>query len=219
MGKINLRLNKKAMALLVAGGIALTPIDMALANPKYVEGTFVKEVEQDETQEYGQYVVMENDNLSKISEKICGHYRQEVTTKYWPALAFLNGYPRVINPGDIIIYPKSFERLVELNNNLRKKGWTAKYISNNNIYGKPTKKKRLSYNLVGYVLDDIYGDEVCVDKDFINLYLEIQGLTDKYYLTNGQTLNTEIIFDLTQWIPTLEQLDEYRESHPKSRKR
>jgi len=44
---------------------------------------------------------MEDDNLSKISEKICGHYKKEVTTKYWPALAFLNGYPRVINPGDI----------------------------------------------------------------------------------------------------------------------
>lgn len=219
MGKIKLRLNKKTLALLAASGIALTPIEASLTNPKYVEGKFVKEVEQDENEEYGQYVVMENDNLSKISEKICGHYHEEVSTKYWPALAFLNGYPKVINPGDIIIYPKSFERLVAMNDKLRKIGWTAKYIYNNKIYGEKKVKKRLSRDLVGVILDDIYGEEVCVDEDFIHLYLEIQGLDDKYYLTNNQTLNSDVIYDLTEWIPTVEQINEYQENHPKTKKK
>ena len=219
MNKINLRLNKKTLALLVAGGIALTPIDMALANPKYVEGTFVKEIEQDENEEYGQYVVMKNDNLSKISEKICGHYRKEVSTKYWPALAFLNGYPRVINPGDIIIYPKSFDRLVAMNEKLRKIGWTAKYIYNNQIYGVKKQKKRLSSDLVGVILEDIYGDDVCIDEDFIRTYLEINGLTDNYYLTTNGTFNSEILADLTENIPTVEQIDKYKENKSKTKRR
>ena len=217
MNKINLRLNKKMLALIAAGGIALTPLEGVLATTQYKEGTFVKEVEQNDEEEYGQYVVMEDDNLSKISEKICGHYHQEVSTKYWPALAFLNGYPRVINPGDIIIYPKSFDRLVEMNNTLRKNGWLGRYLANNNVYGK--KKQRLSGKLVGIILEDIYGDEVCVDPDFINLYLEMQGLDDKYYLTNGKTFNKDIVFDLTEWIPTVEELNEYQQNNPKTKKK
>ena len=215
MGKINLRLNKKMMALIVAGGLVLAPIEGTFAETTYKQGTFVKDVEENDEEEYGQYVVMENDNLSKISEKICGHYKQEVSTKYWPALAFLNGYPRVIKPGDIIIYPKSFDRLVEMNTKLRTNGWLGRYLANNNVYGK--KKERLSSQLVGIILEDIYGDEVCVDEDFINLYLEIQGLDNKYYLTNGKTFNSEIVFDLTEWIPTVEELNEYQDGKTKTK--
>ena len=217
MGKIDLHVSKKMIALLAAGGIAFAPVEATLGEPRYVEGTFVKEVEQDEEEEYGQYVVMENDNLSKISEKICGHYHQEVSTKYWPALAFLNGYPRVINPGDIIIYPKSFERLVAMNDKLRKLGWTAKYIYNNNIYGKKKIRKKLSYQYVKILLEDIYGDSVCVDPDFIKLYMDYKDLNDYYYLSPSSSVNSSVLADFTESIPTLDELQDYQQNKTKKK--
>ena len=220
MNNSKLKVSKKLIALLATGGIAFAPVEAVLGETKYIEGKFVKEIEKDETEEYGQYVVMEGDNLSKISEKICGHYHQEVSTKYWPALAFLNGYPRIIKPGDIIIYPKSFDRLVEMNNKLRKLGWTAKYIYNNKIYGGEKKKKvKLSTELVGVLLSDIYGDSVCVDPDFIRLYLQIQGIDDKYYLSTTQSLDQEAFYDLTNWIPTIEEIETFREENANKTKK
>jgi len=104
-----------------------------------------------------------------------------------------------------------------MNNTLRKNGWLGRYLANNNnVYGK--KKQRLSGKLVGVILEDIYGDEVCVDPDFINTYLEMQGLDDKYYLTNGKTFNKDIVFDLTEWIPIVEEINEYQEGKTKKKR-
>lgn len=187
--KIN---KKKVMAFIVAASLALSPIEFVLAESHYVQGTFVKEVELDETQEFGQYVVKDGDTLSYISEKICGHYKKEVTTKYWPALAFLNGYPKVSQPGDIIIYFKDFDKLVELNNKLRKTGWTARYITQNNIYGKKAAIKYTGAEIQA-LLEAIYGDDVCIDKDFVLKYLEMHPTGE-----------------LTEWIPTVQEVDAYQ---------
>ena len=90
----NIKLSRKLIALVVAGGISLTPLPgSALTDNSYDPGTFVKQVEQDETSEYGFYIVKEGDNLSRISEKVFSHLRIEITPKYWPALAYLNHYP------------------------------------------------------------------------------------------------------------------------------
>ena len=213
MKEKNLRVSPKLIALLVAGGIALAPIPgTCLTNNSYDPGTFVREVEMDETQEYGMYIVKEGDNLSRISEKICSHFRKEITPKYWPALAFLNNYPRIIKPGDKIIFPKTFERLVEMNDKLQELGWTSKYKQTYKVYG--TKKKvPLSMEMVGVILSDIYGDEVCVDEDFIRLYLKVQGLDQKYYLNKAPSINPDDYFALTDWIPTIEEINEYQETH------
>lgn len=202
MIKEKLRVNKKLIALLVAGGITLLPLTGTIAEKKYVEGTFVKEVEMDENEEFGQYVVMEGDTLSKISEKYCGHYKQEVTTKLWPSFAFLNGYPKVSNPGDIIIFFKDYNKQVELNEKLRKTGWTAKYITQNNIYGKKAKIKYTGAE-VRALLEAIYGDDVCVDRDFVITYLEMHP--------SG---------NLTESIPTVEEIYIFqRENAPKTKKK
>ena len=56
----------------------------------------IVEVQLENGQERQVYIVKEGDNLSRISEKLCRKvYGVEATTKYWPVLAFMNGYPRV----------------------------------------------------------------------------------------------------------------------------
>ena len=206
----NIKLSRKLISLLVAGGISMAPIHgSAITDNSRDPGTFVKYVEMDETTEYGEYIVKEGDNLSRISEKVCSHLRIEITPKYWPALAFLNGYPRVINPKDVVIFPKNANDLIELNEKLQEIGWTSRYKATYKVYGIKKPKKPLSMLSVGGLLSEIYGPSVCVDPDFIHLYLEIQGLDDKYYLTTRDCLDNETLFRLTEWIPTLDELKEY----------
>ena len=221
MKEKNLKISPKLIALLVAGGIALAPIPgTCLTDNSYEPGTFVKWVEQQEENEYGEYIVKEGDNLSKISEKVCSHLRIEITPKYWPVLAYLNHYPRVINPGDIIIFPKSAERLIEMNEKLQSIGWTSKYKQTYKVYGIKRPKKRISMEAVADILREAYGDDVCIDPDFVLLYMKTTGLDNKYTLTTNKDLDNNTIFDITDWIPTIEELNQYQESHkPKTKKK
>ena len=202
----NLNLTNKLVSLLAVATIALTPIAGNGAS-KYKEGTFITETVENGEETYNLYVVKEGDNLSRISEKVCSHFREEISTEFWPTIAFLNNYPRVIRPGDLIMYPNSYDKMVEMNAKLRELGWTSRYIIKNKIY-KKTKKSALPRETVASLLHDIYGDAVCVDEDFIRLYLKAQGLEDKYYLTNAQSITNEVLFELTDWIPTLDELEE-----------
>ena len=217
----NIKLSKKFLSLLVAGGISLAPTTgLAKTDNSYNPGTFVRRVEQDETMKYGEYIVKEGDNLSKISEKICSHLRIEISTKYWPVLAFLNNYPRVIEPGDIIIFPKSFTQLEELNNKLQESGWTSKYKQTYKVYGVKKDKKKISMESLFEILDDIYGDTVCVDEDFIRLYLKVLGLDDKYILTKSNVKDDDdIYYDFTKWMPTIDEINDYQEKTKKKTKK
>ena len=197
----NLVISRKMISLLVAGGIVLTPMTMVLAN-SYKENI---QINQQEEKNYYEYCVVKGDNLSQISRKLCFFFGEDVSTKYWPALAFLNDFPKVLQPGDIIKFPKSFEGLVLLNETLRKENWTAKYIQNNNIYGK--KKNLVSRSIMAALLEDIYGDSACVDDDFILKYLDVHGLLDEYELTEEDSYKPDIFFQLTEWIPTLDELE------------
>lgn len=217
----NIKLSKKFLSLLVAGGISLAPTTgLAKTDNSYNPGTFVRRVEQDERVEYGEYIVKEGDNLSKISEKICSHLRIEISTKYWPVLAFLNNYPRVIEPGDIIIFPKNFAQLEELNNKLQESGWTSKYKQTYKVYGVKKDKKKISMESLFEILDDIYGDTVCVDEDFIRLYLKVLGLDDKYILTKSNVKDDDdIYYDFTKWMPTIDEINDYQEKIKKKTKK
>ena len=215
----NIKISKKLLSLLVAGGISLAPIEgLAITNNTYNPGTFVKKIEQDESKKYGEYIVKKGDNLSRISEKVCSHLRIESSTKYWPVLAFLNNYPRIIDEGDIIIFPKTFERLEELYDKLDKSGWISKYKQKYKVYGLKQPKKKLSMEAVGSLLYEIYGDDVCIDEDLINLYLKVTGLDNKYILTSNYKMDSETLYALTEWMPTLQELNEYSEkNNPKTK--
>lgn len=214
MEKGKIRISPKLMALLLGGAIALTPITgLAVTDNSYNEGTFVKWIEQSDEYDYGIYIVKEKDNLSRISEKICSHFKEEITTKYWPALAYLNNYPRIILPGDIIRFPKNFDDLVELNEKLEKKGWTSKYKQTNKVYGK--KRIKISMEVVGELLYDIYGEELgCIDPDLMNTYLKVTGLDKKYELRDFKKKTDNNKYqDLTEYIPSVDEIKEYQEAH------
>ncbi len=216
MEKDNIKISRRMMALLVAGGISMAPIPgTALTNNSYDPGTFVKMADENEV--YGQYVVKEGDNASRISEKVCSHLRVEITTKYWPAIAFLNGYPRVMEPGDIIIFPKTIEALENLNNELRSCGWTDRYIQKNKIYKNKPKKLVSKYSITS-LLHEIYGPGVCIDEGFIHDYLAIHHLDDHYIITESDGLRDDTLYELTEWIPSLEELHEFhKENKPKTK--
>lgn len=209
MENIKQKVASTAAALVIGVTTLFGATSNAIADTKanYKHGTFldtqvVQDAETNATFEYGYYVVKEGDNLSRISEKITVHHGAEQTTKYWPVLAYLNGYPRVIQPGDLVIYPVDMEVMDSILAKL-KKGWLAKYIQKNNIY----KEKNTVRRLIETIYNEWYGDAVCVDPDFIDLYLKAVGL---YGQVDGKTAikDTDLLWHLTEWIPSLEQLDE-----------
>ena len=73
-----------------------------------------------------------------------------------------------------------------------------------------------SYNCMGNMttvaptiqslLSEIYGDRVVITDAFINNYLKTVGLDDKYKAIDLQDINMNILFELTEWIPTIEEL-------------
>lgn len=175
----------------------------AASNTRLTEGKFVEETTKES--QFGQYVVKKGDNTSLISQKICRHLNVEMTTKYWPVIAFLNNFPKIIQPGDIIIFPNSIEEMDRLLNNLKDTGWLARYIQKNNVYGK--KNKQVTHT-VGELLTEIYGEDVCVDPDFVEIYLETLGLGNIYNINSPIDTN-DMLFSLTEWIPTLQELQEF----------
>ena len=205
--KTKIRLMTGVMAVTMATSIAFINPQTAYAetNTKYTQRTFIEEPMEYEESQYNRYVVKKGDNISLISQKICKYYGEEMTTKYWPVLAFLNGFPRIIQPGDIIIFPGTFEDMDSLLNSLKETGWTARYIQKNDVYGK--RKKQVTHT-VGSLLAEIYGEQVCVDPDFVALYLNAQGLNGKYNI-DSPVDTTDMLFNLTEWIPTLQELEEF----------
>lgn len=204
--EIKLRIKSGVLALAVAGGITLTNPPKVYAEevkPHYTQGTFLEDQMEYEESQYGRYVVKKGDNISSISQKICRRFGEDTTTKYWPVLAFLNGFPRVIQPGDIIIFPATFEDMDQLLQDLKETGWTSRYIQQNDVYGK--KKKAQKRTTVGELIAEIYGEEACTDPDFVRRYLQAQGLSGKYTM-DSEIEGTNMLFELTEWIPTLEEL-------------
>lgn len=202
----NLRLRSAFFAIVVAGGMTLGTINDCYAETHYKQGTVINETITQEEENYNQYVVKEGDTLSKISVKICRYFKEKVSEKYWPALAFLNNYPKTSKPGDIIVFPETFEKLESLNNDLRKNGWTARYIQNNRIYEKNIRIKPKTYSIQS-LLAEIYGKDVTIDDNFIDAYLSATGLEDKYCKENLQAIENDVIFELTDWIPSINELD------------
>ena len=175
-------------------------------------GTFIDEPMEYEESQYKRYVVEKGDNISKISRKICNYFGEEPTTKYWPVLAYLNDFPRVIQPGDIILFPGTFEDVDGLWQDLNETGWIKSYVEQNDVYGNNKKNRKTVSDLV----KEIYGENV--DINFVRLYLDALGLSQKYNI-NSVISGNNMLFELTDWIPTIEELVEYqRENQQKLKK-
>ena len=63
------------------------------------------------------------------------------------------------------------------------------------------------------LLREIYGPHVRVDRNFVRNYLNIHGLKDQYEILDTNEFDTDVFFILTEWIPTLDELEEYKPMH------
>ena len=196
----NLKLSAAFLSIVVAGGITIGSLNNCYAET-YKPGTFITEQTEVNDVKYNQYVVKKGDTLSNISIKVCKFFNEEKSTKYWPALAFLNNYPRIVKPGDILIFPETYDQLVQLNSNLRKMGWTARYIQGNNIYNE--EDSYLSFDIYK-LLEEIYGIEIT--DDLVNNYLECINFDSENKKYNLNSIDNETLFALTEWIPPLEDI-------------
>ena len=213
MEKGKLRVSPKLIALLLAGEIVLAPVaGLAITDNSYNPGTFIKEVEQNIDNDYGEYIVIEGDNWSHISEKVCSHLRIKITSKYWPTLYKYNECPKVIREGMRIKYPKTAAELLGLYSDDVEKGNISKVIQATHPY---PKLEKVSYNAVGQLLYEIYGDKLgCIDPDVMEAYLKETKLDKKYELREiDKELNNDQFFDFTDYIPTVEDIKKHQETH------
>lgn len=202
MNKINIRFTSAVLSLALAGGLALSAPSEAFAEKKPKQGSFIEYSVDEEGIHYNKYVVKKGDNVSRISEKVCKFFGVERSTEYWPTIAFLNNFPRTLNPGDVVVFPETFEEMALMNAQLRSIGWTARYIQGHDIYGK---RKEVHKSSIKDLLREIYGDDVCIDEDFVYRYLAALGLAGKYDAGSGSFTYDEL-FELTDWIPSLKDL-------------
>lgn len=222
MGK-NLKLGAAAvlLAITLAGNPVLSTMPSAHAEG-IKKGTFYEEDMERFGVQCDGYVVKKGDTLSGISRSMCRHYRKtennsdiEVTTKYWPVLAWLNLNILPINPGEVVYFPDSLEDTEAILSFLKESGWTADYIRKNDVYGKRKQKAAVSSEFVYTILTQIYGeggysDEILgehassVDSDFVDKYFKLLGLDSKYYLIDDPStpLPENFAFELTEYLPT-----------------
>ena len=207
--KTKIRFISGAMAIMLANGIAFAkPVNAGAES--YKRGTFIEEKVEYEQKEYLRYVADKTDNLSKISRKICHYYGIEVTTKYWPVLAFLNDVKKaIVRPGDIFLFPITIDEMEELYELLNTSGWIKAYVKANNIY----KHKKKEVITVGDLLAEIYGDKTCVDPDFVYAYLKMHGLDGLYTIDSVIDHSTDMLFYLTEWLPTVEDVENYQQKN------
>ncbi len=209
------------LAIALASGTILVPANVLAETNTKIESQ--ETVTENEEKPYNIHIVQPGENLSKISRIVCIELCGKSDASYWPVLAFLNDYPRVIHPGDELIYPKTMEEMQLLYDRLLETKWILRYIQSNDVYG--TRKRSKQYT-VGELLRDIYGDDVCVDPDFVKLYVTaietesgIKFSTDYNIDTiildqNQDNIDYSHLFNLTEWIPTLNELEKYK---PKSK--
>ncbi len=175
------------------------------------------------------YEVVPNDSPSRISRIMCREYGVEETEKYWPVFCYMNRYPKMIHPGDIVIYPETIEETIELYDFLERTNWIHDYVVANDVYnerqrttgdnsrGHSTRKTRIKGAFmtnwtIASVLDEIYGEGTSENENFVNAYLSAVNMNDyDERLESGinERLNNEEVSMLTDWIPTREDLTEY----------
>jgi len=191
----------------------------------YIKGVPIlpsdEKIQEEENKGFSEYTVVKGDNASIISKKICRIFKIPVTTKYWPVIAYLNNYPRVINPGDVIVYPETVEELENMLSMLKESGWTKRYASGNHVYRKNNNVDSQymfdSQVTAGQVFDEIYGEGASKNKEFFDLYIEFhkaygdEVVNDVFSVINENTvLEEDEYFIFTEDIPTMEELYEFK---------
>lgn len=203
---------KKLTSLILAGTIAMGAHALS-ANKVYAEGinsdTRIMQEAKGE-KNLSTYTVKKGDNASKISRWICNEYGIKQTNKYWPVIAFLNNYPRIIQPGDEIVYPTDLEKTEKLLAILKRTNWFSKYVQKNNIYGKKGNNSGITVaELLDSVFEECYGVSTEGNEDLYNQYLFSIGVNEDNHselCDLNHVISGEDLFNLTESIPTLEEV-------------
>ena len=223
----NLRITSAFLTLVMASNLALIKPEVAHADTEFNEQSIVINTNFEEEEEnisaennegpveitnvkaYYMYTVQRGDNASVISKRICRRFNVTPTTKYWPVIAFLNNYPRIIHPGDTIYYPTTIEEMDELLSMLKESGWLSNYIRLNRIY-----KRNDGVLTFGEIIDDIYGRGASRNPELVNAYLKIIGCEGMFTVNsvifdcNLENPNYNLYFMVTEAIPTREEINE-----------
>ncbi len=147
------------------------------------------------------YKVKRGDNASIISKKICKVYGVAKTGKYWPVIAYLNAYPRIIKENDELLYPSTLALADYILDYVHRTGWINRYTKLNNIY-----KKNKGEVTVGKVIDEIYGRGMSNNKEFFDAYMKIIGI-DTVIDKNTVITNYDFYFMMTEYIPSIEEIE------------
>ncbi len=146
------------------------------------------------------YIAKEGDNLSRVSEHVSRKYGLKPTPLYWPELAFTNGYPRVMQPGDTIYYPATQEAMELIYVRLDAIKWISYYKRTHNIYG-----KKLSIN---QIVDIIYGEGACQDKEFVRKFITWYNLKDPNNKQGNMLISDKYLADVIfESVGTKEEID------------
>ena len=191
---------------------------------------------------YNTIEVIENDNASRISEAIIAVYNKEKQipkedlalfdkentktsrSSFWPGVVYINtggGMYFSINPGDILIFPERYDKFKEINGQVKASGWYSNFLAKNNIHP-PKRIVQIPKELVRMLVQDIYDTKypeynVCVDDDTLRAYLRAHSSNIRYEFNRNTELTTEAYYELTQWVPDPEELEDFYPKEPKSK--
>ena len=238
-------LKTRILSGLTAAGIALAGYAVTSPVNAYAAGSSKYGVTYNEEtgEEYNTVIVEEGDNASKISSRIVHYFMQNnevpaddkatfnedynTRAKFWPVVVFMNtepGHKYHSRAGEKFIFPKTYEELVDMNTYLRKSGWLASYIQNNHVYPKErvlSVPKERTRRYVEEIYRVMYPDQnIIVDDAMLDAYLRSHSYGNTKFVYKKQSkLDEEERYILTEWIPTIEELDEYRTECPKRKVR
>ena len=238
-------LRTRVMSGLTAAGIALA--GYAVTSPINVYAEKVSKygvtIDQETGEEYNTVIVEEGDTASKISSRIVHYFIEnkevpaddkamfnedyDTRSRFWPVVVYMNTEPGCkyhSKVGEKFIFPKTYDELVEMNTYLRKSGWLARYVQNNHVYPQekvysvPREKTR---RLVQGIYREMYNDpNLIVDDETLDAYLKAHNSKNsKFVYKKNSRLDKEELFILTEWIPTMDELNDYKEDQPKRRTR
>lgn len=210
------KINIKAglLALLMSANLSLVEIPVSYAaslNEEVIVVEYKNTEGEIETINCKEYEVKKGDNLSNISRRMTEEYGIKPTTMYWPVLAYLNNYPRMIHPGNVLVYPETLDEAQKLYDELKEKKWIAKYIINNNVYGKRRQEIKgafMTNYTISKIIDEVYGEGASKNGDLVSAYLNAVNM-ETYDDRLDKKLNNEEVFRLTEWLPTEKELTEY----------
>lgn len=188
--------------------------------------------------EYNTVVVEKGDNASKLSSRVVHYFIEnkevpkedkevynedyDTRSRFWPVIVYLNteeGKKYHSRVGEKFIFPKTYEELVALNAELKRSGWFANYVQENETY-KVKKVHRIpkekTRRYVEEMYREIYNDPCFVVNDaMLDAYLKAHSYEGKFVYDKHSKLDKKEEWILTEWIPTFEELDKYMPKKPK----